>query len=238
MVAARRRRQDRARRSRCGRPTPATAARSRAWWPTTSCIGRPAIGWCSRGKRDGWLLLYSVPASGGKRHAADPGQFRSRVREHRARSDADGLQLEPGRHRSTPRLDGAGRWIGAARPQAAVNSIGSEWQPVITSDGHTAAMHADAQMPPHVFVIWPDGHAHSLLENMLPAGFDPAALVAPAGRDHQRNRWHAHSDAAVPAERSESRREAAGADLFPRRIAAADAARRGTTTTTTATRMR
>ena len=39
----------------------------------------------------------------------------------------------------------------------------------MTSDGHIAAMHADGQMPPHVMVIWPDGHAHSLLENMLPS---------------------------------------------------------------------
>ena len=34
-------------------------------------------------------------------------------------------------------------------------------------------LHADAQMPPHVMVMWPDGNAHILLENMLPAGFDP-----------------------------------------------------------------
>jgi dipeptidyl aminopeptidase/acylaminoacyl peptidase len=34
-------------------------------------------------------------------------------------------------------------------------------------------------MPPNVMVIWPDGNAHNLLENMLPAGFDPAALVQP-----------------------------------------------------------
>ena len=69
-------------------------------------------------EKNGWRLLYSVPAAGGKRDAADAGQLRGRVREHRARSDADDLQLEPGRHRSTARVDGAGRWIGAARPTA------------------------------------------------------------------------------------------------------------------------
>ncbi|MDP2390022.1 MAG: prolyl oligopeptidase family serine peptidase, partial [Acidobacteriota bacterium] len=69
---------------------------------------------------------------------------------------------------------------GSANPaRNAVKSNGSEWQPVITSDGHVAALHADAQMPPHVMVIRPDGQAHSLLENLLPAGFDPAALVQP-----------------------------------------------------------
>lgn len=34
-------------------------------------------------------------------------------------------------------------------------------------------------MPPHVLIVWPDGHGHSLLENMLPAGFDRSALVIP-----------------------------------------------------------
>ncbi len=62
---------------------------------------------------------------------------------------------------------------GSAKPaRNAMKSSGSEWQPVVTSDGHVAVMHADGQMPPHVMVIWPDGHAHSLLENMLPSAFD------------------------------------------------------------------
>jgi hypothetical protein len=55
-----------------------------------------------------------------------------------------------------------------------VKTNDSEWQPVITSDGNTVLVHADAQMPPHVILIWSDGHAHSLLENMLPQGFDPS----------------------------------------------------------------
>jgi dipeptidyl aminopeptidase/acylaminoacyl peptidase len=60
-----------------------------------------------------------------------------------------------------------------------VKSIGSEWQPVVTSDGAVAVLHADAHMPPNVMIIWPDGNAHNLLENMLPAGFDPTQLVTP-----------------------------------------------------------
>jgi dipeptidyl aminopeptidase/acylaminoacyl peptidase len=39
---------------------------------------------------------------------ADAGQLRSRVREHHARSHPHDLQLEPGRHRSASRMDGAG----------------------------------------------------------------------------------------------------------------------------------
>jgi dipeptidyl aminopeptidase/acylaminoacyl peptidase len=65
------------------------------------------------------------------------------------------------------------------RARNALKSIGSEWQPLVTGDGNIAAMHADGQVPPHVMVIWPDGNAHSLLENMLPSTFAATALVAP-----------------------------------------------------------
>ncbi|MGH9220440.1 MAG: S9 family peptidase [Vicinamibacterales bacterium] len=129
-------------------------------------------------EKDGWVHLYSVPASGGKATLLTPGEFEVEyvnIAPDRTRmiynSNQDDINK---RHIWTVPVDGS------ARPaRNAVKSIGSEWQPVITSDGHIAAMHADAQMPPHVFVIWPDGHAHALLENMLPAGFDPTALVVP-----------------------------------------------------------
>jgi len=79
------------------------------------------------------------------------------------------------RHIWTVAVDGSSKPV-----RNATRSNGSEWQPVFTSDGLIAALHADALMPPHAMLIWPqDGHAHSLLDNMLPAGFDPAALVTP-----------------------------------------------------------
>ena len=129
-------------------------------------------------EKDGWVHLYSVPASGGEATLLTPGNFEVEyvnIAPDRTRmiynSNQDDINK---RHIWTVPVDGS------ARPtRSAVKSIGSEWQPVITSDGHIAAIHADAQLPPHVFVIWPDGHAHALLENMLPAGFDPAALVVP-----------------------------------------------------------
>jgi dipeptidyl aminopeptidase/acylaminoacyl peptidase len=40
-------------------------------------------------------------------------------------------------------------------------------------------LHATPQMPPHVLVRSRDGSGHSLLENMLPQGFDANALVPP-----------------------------------------------------------
>ncbi len=129
-------------------------------------------------EKDGWLHLYSVPATGGAATMLTPGAFeveyvglspdRARVVYNSNQDDIDK------RHVWTVPVDGSAKPV-----RNGVRSIGSEWQPVMMSDGNMAAVHADAQMPPHVMVIFPDGNAHSLLENMLPAGFDPAALVTP-----------------------------------------------------------
>ncbi len=129
-------------------------------------------------EKDGWLRLYSVPVSGGAATLLTPGNFEVEyvnITANGARmmynSNQDDIDK---RHVWTVPVDGT------ARPtRLGVRSIGSEWQPVTTSDGNVATLHADAQMPPHVMVVWPDGNAHNLLENMLPAGFDPAQLVTP-----------------------------------------------------------
>ncbi len=129
-------------------------------------------------EKTGWRLLYSVPARGGAATVLTPGHFeveyvnitadRTKMIYNSNQDDIDR------RHVWTVPVDGS------ARPaRLAMKSNGSEWQPVITSDGHTAMIHADAQLPPAVTVMWPDGHAHALLENMLPPGFDPSALVTP-----------------------------------------------------------
>ena len=107
-----------------------------------------------------------------------------------------------------------------------MKSIGSEWQPVVTSDGSTAVLHADAQ---HAAAR--DGDV-ARRQRALAAREHAASGLRPRRRsstpqpviDH-RHRRHADPRAAVHAEGSEGRREAAGADLLPRRIAPADAAR-------------
>jgi dipeptidyl aminopeptidase/acylaminoacyl peptidase len=128
-------------------------------------------------EKDGWVHLYSVAAAGGKATLLTPGEFeveyvgitpdRTRMIYNSNQDDIDR------RHVWTVPIDGS------APPRIAVKTRGSEWQPVITSDGHTVVVHADAQMPPHVMLAWSDGQAHSLLENMLPQGFDPSLLVRP-----------------------------------------------------------
>jgi len=129
-------------------------------------------------EKGGWLHLYSVPAKGGTATLLTPGNFeveyvsmtadRSRMVYNSNQDDIDS------RHIWTVPVDGSSKPV----PRVA-KSNGSEWQPGMMSDGNLAVIHADAQMPPHVMIVWPDDNAHSLLENMLPAGFNPAALVTP-----------------------------------------------------------
>jgi dipeptidyl aminopeptidase/acylaminoacyl peptidase len=129
-------------------------------------------------EKDGWLHLYSVSAKGGTATLLTPGNF-----------EVEYVSLAPDRSRifynsNQDDIDKRHVWSvpvdGSVKPtRYFAKSVGSEWQPVVTSDGHTAWFHADAQMPPHVTVLAPNGIGHSLLENMLPAGFDPAALVTP-----------------------------------------------------------
>jgi dipeptidyl aminopeptidase/acylaminoacyl peptidase len=129
-------------------------------------------------EKDGWLHLYSVPVSGGKATLLTPGNFEVEyvnITPDRARmiynSNQDDIDK---RHIWSVAVDGS-----STPARNTLRSSGSEWQPVVTTDGNIAAMHADGQVPPHVMVIWPDGNAHSLLENMLPSTFAATALVAP-----------------------------------------------------------
>jgi dipeptidyl aminopeptidase/acylaminoacyl peptidase len=149
----------------------AVVANSQLYWGARDQLVFP---W----EKDGWLHLYSVPVAGGAARLLTPGNFEveyvdispdgSRMIYNSNQDDIDR------RHVWTVPVDGS------AKPsRLAAKSVGSEWQPVISSDGHTAMLHADANVPPHVMIVWPDGNARSLLDNMLPANFEPSALVTP-----------------------------------------------------------
>ncbi|MBY0497023.1 MAG: prolyl oligopeptidase family serine peptidase [Cyanobacteria bacterium] len=128
-------------------------------------------------EQDGWLHLYSIPAGGGKATLLTPGNFEVEyvnIASNGAKmiynSNQDDIDR---RHVWTVPVDGS------AKPAALNMSKGSEWQPSMTSDGATVMLHADANTPPHVLVIGANGVGHSLLENTLPPGFTPTALVTP-----------------------------------------------------------
>jgi dipeptidyl aminopeptidase/acylaminoacyl peptidase len=129
-------------------------------------------------EKDGWLHLYSVPVAGGNATLLTPGNFeveyvniapdRTRMIYNSNQDDIDR------RHVWTVPVDGSQR-----PTRNPVKSNGSEWQPVVTGDGQVAVLHSSATVPPHPMVIRPDGNAHSLLENALPAAFNADALVTP-----------------------------------------------------------
>ena len=129
-------------------------------------------------EKTGWNHLYSTPVGGGQPTELTPGNFeveyvtitpdRTKMVYNSNQEDIDH------RHVWTVGVDGSSRPV----PRLP-KSNGSEWQPVVKSDGQLAVLHADAQMFPHPMVVWPDDNAHSLLEQTIPAGFDPRALVVP-----------------------------------------------------------
>jgi dipeptidyl aminopeptidase/acylaminoacyl peptidase len=137
-------------------------------------------------EKDGWLHLYSVPAAGGPSTRSwqstatllTPGNFEVEYVD----ITTDGTKMLYNSNQDD--IDHRHVWTvpvdGSARPARQYDkSNGSEWQPVMTSSGNLVMLHADAQMPPHVLLMWPDGHGHAMLDNMLPAGFNPTALVTP-----------------------------------------------------------
>ncbi len=144
-------------------------------------------------EKDGWVHLYAVPAGGGPSTGSGPSRAESRDGKAALLTpgnfEVEYVNITPDRTRmiynsNQDDIDKRHIWSvpvdGSTKPaKNAVRSMGSEWQPVVASDGNIAVLHADAQMPPNVMVIWPDGNAHNLLEGMLPAGFDPSRLVAP-----------------------------------------------------------
>jgi dipeptidyl aminopeptidase/acylaminoacyl peptidase len=129
-------------------------------------------------EKTGWNHLYSTPVGGGQPTELTPGNFeveyvtitpdRTKMVYNSNQEDIDH------RHVWTVGVDGSSRPV-----RRLPKSNGSEWQPVVKSDGQLAVLHADAQMFPHPMVVWPDDNAHSLLEQTIPAGFDPRALVVP-----------------------------------------------------------
>lgn len=150
-------------------------------------------------EKDGWLHLYSVPATGGKATLLTPGNFeveyvnivpdRTRMIYNSNQNDIDR------RHVWTVPVDGSARPV-----QKVEKSNGSEWQPVITSDGNTgrrgsaAARHAGLERRSRA---WSAGkHAT--------AGFRSRAPGAAAVGHHHGHRRYDNPIPVIPAARSQT----------------------------------
>jgi dipeptidyl aminopeptidase/acylaminoacyl peptidase len=131
---------------------------------------------------DGWPHLYSVPAAGGAPLLLTPGEF---MAEHIALA-ADRRSLVFAAN-TGPAPDDLHRRhavrVPVDKPQLEVLTSGSglEWSPVVTGDGQWVAFIAAGPQRPPLPSVRPaaGGAARAVGEELLPADFPTAALVAP-----------------------------------------------------------
>lgn len=128
-------------------------------------------------ERTGWLLLYSVPASGGKATLLTPG-------EH----EVEFVNLTPDRREvlySSNQDDVERRhlWrvsVTGGRPAAITRGKGIEWLPAMTSDGKALAfLRSDAWRPGHAAIRIGSGVPRDLAPETIPAGLSASTLVEP-----------------------------------------------------------
>jgi len=129
-------------------------------------------------EKDGWLHLYSVPASGGAAQLLTPGQFeveyatlssdRSRVIYNSNQDDIDR------RHLWSVTVAGNGAPIPLTRGN------GIEWQPASAAAGNaTAFLRSDARIPPHVAVLTGSQPGRDVAESLAATTFPSSQLVEP-----------------------------------------------------------
>jgi dipeptidyl aminopeptidase/acylaminoacyl peptidase len=128
-------------------------------------------------ENDGWLHLYSVPASGGEARLLTPGPFE--IEYAAASRDGDTLVFASNagdadrRHLWRLRLpDGA--------PQVLTSGAGIETQPAVLADGNAVAfLRSDTRIPAHAALLRPGSAPIDFSAEGLPRGFPAAALVDP-----------------------------------------------------------
>lgn len=131
-------------------------------------------------ERDGWLHLYSVPASGGKATLLTPGDF-----------EAEFVNLSPDRRQLifNSNQDDINRrhvWkvdVTGGRPVALTKGTGIEWLPVMTSDGKALAyFRSGARQPAQAIIeagVEMGGAPKELAPGTVPPEFPESALVEP-----------------------------------------------------------
>lgn len=127
-------------------------------------------------ERDGFVHLYSVPATGGTASLLTPGEFEV---EHVSLT-ADGAEVIYSSNQND--TDRRHLWRVAASggtPRAVTSGNGLEWSPVAAGDGSAIAyLASDARRPAHPMVQIGAEPARALAPGTLPADF-PTDLVEP-----------------------------------------------------------
>ncbi|HEX4389612.1 MAG TPA: prolyl oligopeptidase family serine peptidase [Steroidobacteraceae bacterium] len=128
-------------------------------------------------ENDGWLHLYSVPATGGAARLLTPGRFEIEY----ASASPDGSAIVYASN--TNDIDQRHLWL--LRPaEAAVSELtsgaGIETQPSVLADGTSVAfLRSDARTPAHAALLIRGATPSDFFAEGLPPAFPAAALVAP-----------------------------------------------------------
>ncbi len=124
---------------------------------------------------DGWLHLYSVPASGGEARLLTPGEFE--VRNVSLTSDGKTVLYASNQQD----IDRRHLWSVAAAggtPKALTKGTGIEIAP--TQSGHAiATLHSDERTPLRPALLDTHGKMHDLAPSLIPADYPGAKFVKP-----------------------------------------------------------
>jgi len=149
-------------------------------------------------ENDGWLHLYSVPATGGAARLLTPGRFE--IEYATATRDGSSIVFAS----NTGDTDRRHLWrlrTGDGHLEQLTSGMAIETQPTLLADGVSLALlRADARVPAHVALLQPGRPMVDLMAEGLPADFPASALVKPQSVDMpQRGGIAAHGQIFLPA---------------------------------------
>ncbi len=148
-------------------------------------------------ENDGWLHLYSVPASGGEARLLTPGAFEIEY----AAASPDGSQVVYASNAGD--IDRRHLWRlhpADGRLEQLTSGTGIETEPVVLGDDTTVAfLRSDARITAHAALLEPGKAAIDLMAEGLPQDFPAAQLVTPQAVElPMRSGISAHGDLFLP----------------------------------------
>jgi dipeptidyl aminopeptidase/acylaminoacyl peptidase len=149
-------------------------------------------------ENDGWLHLYSVPASGGEARLLTPGRFEIEY----ATASRDGSSIVFASNAGD--IDRRHLWrlrTADGHLEQVTSGTAIETQPALLADGVSLALlHSDARVPAHVALLEQGKPMVDLMAEGLPADFPAPALVNPQSVDLPRHAGvAAHGEIFLPA---------------------------------------